>query len=441
MSTSREKQKKIDRKMGLTLVAVFVVALLIFGGGAYLFARAFTGHVRSVDEYQTMQLSADTYSSKLDAAGALQSGNTTTVRAEVDGSVANVTVKDGDKVKKGDILFTIKNDEITANVSATLEAYVNAQDDEKDASRARDAANAKLKKAEKALAKAQMALENARDDAQESRQEDPGYSLDEQPYKAAIDAAQANVESAQETLDVLEANEKKAAQNTEAAKETYRKATKKEAKLTVKARAAGTVASLDIEKGAAVSASSDKAAMKIVDMSDIVAVVEVPESQVANVVKGQQATVTCPAVSDEPISATVLRVADTPVGTKDEQSPQAGDGTQTDSAQGTSSLSDGSSNGATYNVTLSLDTVDAKLKVGMTASAQISVQDYGTVYYVPASAVGSANTGTYVEAVVDKSTVKQCGITQLGTADDGRLIIQGVSLTDGMTIRTDLSNS
>lgn len=425
--------------MGVTLAAVFVAALLIFGGGAYLFTRAFTGHVRSVDEYQTMQLNAGTYASTLDAAGSLQSGNTTTVRAEVDGAVETLAVKEGDKVKKGATLFTIKNDDITANVTSTLETYVNAQEEEEAASKSAAAASAKLKAARKTLTKAQTALENAREDAAQVKEDDPDYSLDESPYKAAIDAAEANVESAQETVDALQDNQKKAAQNTDAAKAAYKKATKKGSKLTVKAQAAGTIASLNIEKGSAVAASSDKPAMKIVDTSDIIAVVAVPESQVANIVKGQSAMLSCPAVGESTYAATVLRVADTPVGTKDEDSAVTADG---DGAQGAgSSMGDASGDGATYNVTLSLDKPDDKFKIGMSISAKIAIQDYGTVYYVPASAVGSSNTGTYVEAIVDKSTVKQYGVTQLGTAEDGSLIIQGVSLDEGMTIRTDLSGN
>lgn len=439
MSTTREKQKKIDRKMGITLGAVFVAALLIFGGGAYLFTRAFTGHVRSVDEYQTMQLAAGTYASTLDAVGSLQSGNTTTVRAEVDGAVETLAVKEGDKVKKGQALFTIKNDDITANVSTTLESYVSAQEEEETASKSVSAASAKLKTARKALAKAQVALENAREDAEQVKEDDPEYTLDEAPYKAAIDAAESNVESAQETVDALQDNQKKAAQNTDAAKAAYKKATKKESKLTVKAAVAGTIASVAIEKGSAVAASSDKAVMKIVDTSDIIAVVAVPESQVANIAKGQTATLSCPAVSEDAYSATVLRVADTPVGSKDEESAATTDGSG--AQEGGSAIGDASGNGAMYNVTLSLDNPDSRFKIGMSASAKIAIQDYGTVYYVPASAVGSSNAGTYVEAVVDKSTVKQYGVTQLGTADDGSLIIQGVSLDEGMTIRTDLNGN
>ncbi len=448
MSTSKDKQRKNDRKMALTLAGVFVAAVLIFGGGAYLFTRAFTGHVRATDEYETMQLTAASYSSDLSASGLFQSGNTTTVRAEVDGTVFNVLVKDGDKVKKGDTLFTIENEDITADVSSTLDAYVQAQDDERDASEQARAGKTKLKQAQKSLAKAQSALEKARKKAESSADGDEAdadmSSFNEEPYQAAIESAQSAVDSAQESLEVLQNNEKKAAQTTEAAKIAYKKATKKESKLTVKAPVDGTVASLAVEKGSAVAASSDAAAMKIVDTSDIIAQVEVPENQIANIVKGQKATVTCTALGDKTFKATVSRVADTPVETQGDQSAasqESADGTS--SQDGTEAADNGetASEGALYSVTLKLKDIDSAVKIGMAASAKITIQDFGTVFYVPSSCVATNNSGAYVEAVVDKSTVKQYSVAQLGTADDGKLIIQGASLMEGTVIRTDLSNS
>lgn len=451
MSTSKDKQRKNDRKMALTLAGVFVAAVLIFGGGAYLFTRAFTGHVRATDEYETMQLTAASYSSDLSASGLFQSGNTTTVRAEVDGTVFNVPVKDGDKVKKGDTLFTIENEDITADVSSTLDAYVQAQDDERDASEQARAGKTKLKQAQKSLAKAQSALEKARKKAESSADGDEAdadtSSFNEEPYQAAIESAQSAVDSAQESLEVLQNNEKKAAQTTEAAKIAYKKATKKESKLTVKAPVDGTVASLAVEKGSAVVASSDAAAMKIVDTSDIIAQVEVPENQIANIVKGQKATVTCTALGDKTFKATVSRVADTPVETQGDQSAASQESADGASSQDGTDASTGSDNGETasegalYSVTLKLKDVDSAVKIGMAASAKITIQDFGTVFYVPSSCVATNNSGAYVEAVVDKSTVKQYSVTQLGTADDGKLIIQGASLMEGTVIRTDLSNS
>lgn len=444
MSTAKDKQRENDRKMGIMLAGVFVAAVLIFGGGAYLFTRAFAGHVGSVDEYQTMQLTSANYSSELEAVGTFQSGDTTTVRSEVDGTVIGVAVSEGDKVKKGDTLFTLENEEITTDVSTTLAAYVDAQDEESNAKEQVSSGKAKLSKAKKALTKAQNSLERARAKAEaqaEAYGDEEGSSVevdfDEEPYQAAIDSAQSTVDSAQDALEVLQDNKKKAAQATEAAKVAYKKAVKKESKLTVKATADGTIAALAIEKGAAVSAASNDAAMKIVDIDDIVAQVEVPENQIANISKGLTATVTCTALDGVQCAATVTHVADTPV----DASQDAASGSTQDGTQDSDTGEEVGSDGAMYLVTLKLDNLDSAVKIGMSASAKIVVQDYGTVFYVPASCVAANNAGTYVEAVVDNSTVKQYSVTQLGTADDGQLIIQGASLMDGTVIRTDLSSS
>lgn len=440
MSTAKDKQRANDRRMGLTFAAVLVVAVIIFGGGAYLFTRAFTGHVKTVADYETMELEAASYSSTVQASGSFESGNTTTVRSEVDGSVANVAVKDGDVVKKGDTLFTIENEDITADFSTTLDAYVKAQDEENAAIKQVTSGKAKLKQAQKTLTKAQTALEKARADAEQSDEADAA-GFNEEPYQAAVEAAQSNVDSAQETLDVLQENKTKAAQATEAAKVAYKKAAKKVSKLTVKASVGGTIASLAIEKGSAVTAASDAAAMKIVDTGDIVVVVEVPESQIANIAKGQSATVSCPSLDNASCKATVARVADTPVESDQNASLSSQTASTSDGAQDADNAEQATAEGAKYQVTLKLKKHDSAVKIGMGANADITVQDFGTVFYVPSTCVATGNSGAYVEAVVDKSTVKQCGITQLGTADDGKLIIQGASLADGTVIRTDLSNS
>ncbi len=440
MSTAKDKQRANDRRMGLTFVAVLVVAVIIFGGGAYLFTRAFTGHVKTAADYETMELEAASYSSSVQASGSFESGNTTTVRSEVDGSVANVAVKDGDVVKKGDTLFTIENEDITADFSTTLDAYVKAQDDENAAIKQVTSGKAKLKQAQKTLTKAQTALDKARTDAEQSDEEDAA-SFNEKPYQAAVEAAQSNVDSAQETLDVLQENKTKAVQATEAAKVAYKKAAKKVSKLTVKASVGGTIASLAIEKGSAVTAASEAAAMKIVDTGDIVVVVEVPESQIANIAKGQSATVSCPSLDNVSCKATVTRVADTPVESDQNASLSSQQVSSSDGTQDADNTEQLAAEGAKYQVTLKLKKHDDAIKIGMSADADITVQDFGTVFYVPSTCVATGNSGSYVEAVVDKSTVKQCGITQLGTADDGKLIIQGASLADGTVIRTDLSNS
>lgn len=437
MPINSEQTKKRNRQMAILLVAAVVCALLIFGGGAYLFTRIFTGHVKSVDEYETMQLSSANYSDTLELSGTIQSATSNTITSKVDGTVSVLSVAEGDKVKKGDKLFILENDTITEAVSTTLNSYTDAQDDEASAKTNLENAQAKVKTAQQSLSKAQSRLENAQKNAEAKQEEDPEYEFDSTPYDNAVELAQQGLENAQSSQELMQSAYDKAQSSTKSAQKAYNKAVKDENNLTVTAPADGTVNDLNIQVGSnSVEFNANGGAMKIVDMDTVTCVAQVPESQVGNITQGQTATVTADSV-DGSFSAIVSRVSDTPSKSKSKSSTDAA------STEGDASSDSASDEAAQtmYDVVLTLDKSSKKLKVGLSATASITIQDFGIVYYVPSSAVGNGNSGAYVESVSDEKTTKQYSVTQIATADDGQLVIQGASLVPGMTIRTDLSQS
>lgn len=437
MPINSEQTKKRNRQMAILLVAAVVGALLIFGGGAYLFTRIFTGHVKSADEYATMQLASANYSDTLELSGTIQSATSNTITSKVDGTVSVLSVVEGDKVKKGDKLFILENDTITEAVSTTLNAYTEAQDDEASAKTNLENAQAKVKTAQQSLSKAQLRLENAQKNAEAKQEEDPEYEFDSTPYDNAVELAQQGLENAQSSQELMQSAYDKAQSSTQSAKKAYDKAVKDEKNLTVTAPADGTVNDLNIQLGSnSVEFNANGGAMKIVDMDTVTCVAQVPESQVGNITQGQVATVTADNV-DSSFSAIVSRVSDTPSKSKSKNSAKS---TDADASSAEASASDEASQ-TMYDVILTLDKSSKKLKVGLSATASITIQDFGVVYYVPASAVGTGNSGTYVESVSDEKTTKQYSVTQIATADDGQLVIQGASLVPGMTIRTDLSQN
>ncbi len=442
MPINSEQTKKRNRQMAILLVAAVVGALLIFGGGAYLFTRIFTGHVKSADEYATMQLASANYSDTLELSGTIQSATSNTITSKVDGTVSVLSVAEGDKVKKGDKLFILENDTITEAVSTTLNAYTEAQDDEASAKTNLENAQAKVKTAQQSLSKAQSRLENAQKNAEAKQEEDPEYEFDSTPYDNAVELAQQGLENAQSSQELMQSAYDKAQSSTQSTKKAYDKAVKDEKNLTVTAPADGTVNDLNIQLGSnSVEFNANGGAMKIVDMDTVTCVAQVPESQVGNITQGQVATVTADNV-DSSFSAIVSRVSDTPSKSKSKNSAKStdADASSTDANASTddANASDEASQ-TMYDVVLTLDKSSKKLKVGLSATASITIQDFGVVYYVPASAVGTGNSGTYVESVSDEKTTKQYSVTQIATADDGQLVIQGASLVPGMTIRTDLS--
>ena len=457
MPINNEQVKKRNRQMVILLVAAVAGAMIIFGGGAYLFTRIFTGHVKTTEDYATVELASSTYSDDLTLTGSVQSASSSTVTAKVDGTVSVLSVAEGDKVKKGDKLFIMENDTISSAVTTALNALTAAQDDEEEAKTNLENAQSKVASAQASLNKAKSSLEKAQTQAEKKQEENPEYEFDSSPYDDAVELAQKSLDDANSSVELMQTAYEKTQSKTSEAQDVYDKAKKDEDNLTVTSPADGTVSNLSIEVGSSSAAFNVDGAMKIVDMDSITCVVQVPESQVGNVSKGQSATVTCEGL-DKSFTAIVSRVSDTPSKTSTSGSAAS---SSKDTAEASSSSSEDASSstdaqaasdtsaddaqdatqttGTTYDVTLTLDSSSKKIKIGMSATASITIQDYGTVYYVPASAVAKNNSGLYVEAVSDEKTTKQYSVTQIATAEDGQLVIQGASLMPGMSIRTDLS--
>lgn len=417
MSELESQIKKRNRQMALTIVGIVVVAAIIFGGGAYLFTRAFTGHIRTVDDLETMTLEESTYTDDLAASGTLQAAESVVVSPEVEGTVTEVLVKDGSKVAEGDTLFTMENETLTKATQTAKTAYEGAGTVREGAQEKLTSAKATLKTAKQKYKAAQGRLADAQEALEEQQEEDPGYTADLTAYEDAVELAQDSVNTAQTGVDSATETYESAKESLALAKQAYDDAKAQEAKLTVKAGTAGTVANVNVKAGAsAATLNATGGALEIVDMDTIVAVIQVPEASVALLSVGRGATLTCPSLGDDlTFSATVTAIADTP------------------------SATTGTEGGVLYDVTLALGDLSGRAKVGMAVNATITMQDFGTVYYVPPTAVATGDAGPYVEVVSPDASTTEVQVTEVATAEDGRLIIQSSSLHAGDLVRTDLS--
>lgn len=156
-------------------------------------------------------------------------------------------------------------------------------------------------------------------------------------------------------------------------------------------------------------------AMQIADMNVLVGVVQVPEYVSVLLEAGQYASITSTATPGITYA-----------------------GMLTGFSKDSSSSSLTSSGQALYDASIMFDD-PGKLKVGDSIIAQMRIEDYGQVFYVPASAVREVDGVAYVDIVRAKGTVEQHQVELLGTSDDGRKIIKGDVLTSETTIRADLS--
>lgn len=413
----------------VTLVALAVASVLIFALVMLFLSLTLRGHVVSIADYKIFELQQGSYTTTASAQGSIQSAKTAVNLPEVEGTVEDIKVKEGDTVKKGQLLVVLHSDEIESELASARSAYESAQSQESQAQSAYNAARSELSAAREAKKAAQAAASAPAEPEEGSEGEGgegesggegqdaggtaevvaPAASSIDPSYDAAIEEAQGKVNSASSALDSAQAE-------TSSARSWYQSMQAREESLSVEAEAGGTITDLKAAVGASVSdVRGQGAAMQIADPKILVVVCSVPESETDAMSRGQDATVTGISADGSETPATVSKIASTPNGTK------APDG------------------GNCFDVTLELPTQEG-LQKGAEVSATIQLQDYGVVYYVPKKAVLEEGDENYVEVIYSDNSSARHQVEVIATADDGQKIIRGNALSNGAKIRADLAS-
>lgn len=349
----------------------------------------------------TDMVTEGTFTTTVEAKGQLKPISASVVSPSVDGTVAQINVQAGQSVNEGDVLMTIKNDELDRNVAEAQRAVTAAQED--------------LKNAQAALAAAQAAPMPDADGAT--------TPTDATADASAISTAQRNLVSAQATLE---------------------QATAKAAERTVKAPSSGSIVELNAKVGATVTGgmvmgegdtSGGKQCMQIADLSKMKVTVQVGEKDIAKIAVGQSANVTYPAFPDIVSQGTVTAIASV---------------ANSDSASG-------SGGSVTFNVDILIEAPDSRLKPGMTAEVSVVTEQLDDVVMVPTMALmtedgehyyvnlatdseGKKTRRVKVTVVTQNDNEAVVGKTQVKRDDQGNEINPDVPVTklrDGDTIVTD----
>lgn len=279
----------------------------------------------------TDMVTEGTFTTTVEAKGQLKPISASVVSPSVDGTVASINVQTGQSVNEGDVLMSIKNDELDSAVAEAQRAVTAAQED--------------LKNAQAALAAAQAAPEMDADGAT--------IPADATADASAVSSAQRNLASAQATLEQANA---------------------KAAERTVKAPSSGSIVELNTKVGATVAGgmvmgegdtTGGKQCMQIADLSKMKVTVQVDEKDIAKIAVGQSANVTYPAFPDIVSQGTVTTIASV--------------------ANSDSTYGGGGS--VTYNVDILIDAPDARLKPGMTAEVSVVTEQLDDVVMVPTMAL------------------------------------------------------
>lgn len=354
----------------------------------------------------TDMVTEGTFTTTVEAKGQLKPISASVVSPSVDGTVASINVSAGQSVNEGDVLMTIKNDELDRNVAEAQRAVAAAQED--------------LANAQKAVAAAQAAPATDTDAAGASG---ASGGADTSADTSAISSAQRNLASAQATLDQANA---------------------KAAERTVTAPSSGSIVELNAKVGATVTGgmimgegdtTGGKQCMQIADLSKMKVTVQVGEKDIAKIAVGQSANVTYPAFPDIVSQGTVTTIASV--------------------ANSDSTYGGGGS--VTYNVDILIDAPDARLKPGMTAEVSVVTEQLDDVVMVPTMALMTEDgEHYYVNVATDGEGKEMCrvkvtivtqndndavvGKTQVKRDDQGNEINADVPVTklrDGDTLIVD----
>lgn len=351
----------------------------------------------------TDMVTEGTFTTTVEAKGQLKPISSSVVSPSVDGTVDSINVQAGQSVNEGDVLMTIKNDELDRNVAEAQRAVAAAQED--------------LANAQKAAAAAQ-ATPTTDVDGASAAAGSPAASVDTN----AVSAAQRSLASAQANLD--QANAKASSR-------------------TVTAPSSGSIVELNAKVGATVTGgmimgesdtSGGKQCMQIADLSKMKVTVQVGEKDIAKIAVGQSANVTYPAFPDIVSQGTVTAIASV---------------ANSDAANGGGSV--------TFNVDILIEAPDARLKPGMTAEVSVVTEQLDDVVMVPTMALMSEDGEHYyvnvatddegkqtrrvkVTVVTQKDNETVVGKTQVKRDDQGNEINPNVPVTklrDGDTLVMD----
>lgn len=388
---AERRRKKLIRR-GIAAGVVGAIALI-----AIVATLVINAQPQGASGPVTDMVTEGTFTTTVEAKGQLKPISSSVVSPSVDGTVDSINVQAGQSVNEGDVLMTIKNDELDRSVAEAQRAVAAAQED--------------LANAQKAAAAAQASPTTDVDGASAVA----GVS--------AASAAQRSLASAQANLD--QANAKAASR-------------------TVTAPSTGSIVELNAKVGATVTGgmimgesdtSGGKQCMQIADLSKMKVTVQVGEKDIAKIAVGQSANVTYPAFPDIVSQGTVTAIA----------------------SVANSDAANGGGGSVTFNVDILIEAPDARLKPGMTAEVSVVTEQLDDVMMVPTMALMTEDGEHYYVNVATDDEGKQTrrvkvtvvtqndneavvGKTQVKHDDQGNEINPNVSVTklrDGDTLIMD----
>ena len=336
--------------------------------------------------YTTAQVERKALTSTVTGSGSLVAYGVTQVQPGITGTVEDLSVKLGDTVKAGQLLFRIVNTDLDASVIRAEASYQQSKQ--------------QVQQAKNSLTQANNALYNAQHPSAMGTVTPTVDAKAVTLAKQQVTAAQMGVTSANKGLDSASLSLAQSRDNAD--------------KRTVTAPVGGVITSLSAVNGQSLSSggssgasasggASAAGAVEISDLTTMRARVQINEVDLVKVTLGQNATVEFDALPGGEVSGTVEAISPT--------------GTNT---QGV----------VTYDVDVTLQNIDQRLKPNMSCSVEIMLETKESALVVPTSAIKTDTTAGTKYVLVLSADGQQ---TQSVTVTTGLVVGTSTEVLSGLT--------
>ncbi len=408
-------------------------------------------------QYNTIEAKRGELAQTVSVTGTLKANDTISLNFEMSGRIRETRVKIGETVAKGDIIAFLNDDNLQLGVEEAKSdlakaraqagetndtihsaevAVENAENALRDTKRLNDA---NVEAVDQTAKDAKQKLDDAREYYDQVKSEDGAASSTTKSAKLTLDTAEASFNDAKKAQDVNDQQadlEETQAQNTlntaeanlDAAKSryvasandatvagfeaAYETAINNLGKATLRAPASGTIKEVNFKAGEVfggtisnINTSGDFA--KMISFDNILEA-KVPESDITKIKVGETAAVSFDAFpADEKLGATVVSIEPSATVVQDV---------------------------VDYVVKLAMDTNDPRLKDGMSADIDVSIQKKAQVISIPDRAVKDSGNKKIVQVLADGKPVDR--EVKLGLEGDGGMVEITSGLNEGDQVIT-----
>jgi HlyD family secretion protein len=353
--------KKILIGIGVLLLLAIIVGTTVYQSG------------KNVVTVQTAKAQREDLASVVSGSGEIKPKTYVNIGANAYGKITHLYVKEGDHVRKGQLLAQLENVQSSADVSASEASVQAAQTDAV-------AADAALKTSEADLRRAQADYDRNKldwDRAQSLFQDGLIAKSDFDMRRNAWATAQAGLGQAQARVAQAKAQKDSADRHVAQAQANLTRVTDVLQKTSYSAPYDGVITNLPVREGESVVIGIQNALgstlMTLADMSVITAEVKIDETDIVNVHLGQSAEVTIDAIPKKVFHGTVSEIGDNAI--------------VRSTGVATSQQTSTSEEAKDFKVVVMLNDAPPDLRPGLSTTAKITTASRSGVLSIPIQAL------------------------------------------------------